>query len=158
MSRRVWLPVGAVAVVVICGGWMAFGSGKFSDDKPAFHLDKTRVERGDVIGKVTATGTVAALVTVQVGSQVSGRIAELKADFGSRVHEGQVIAKLDARLFAAAAEQSRANRDAAAGKLAEVRAKAANAERQLQRTQELAAQKLVSEAELDNKTAEAAQE
>ena len=44
MSRRVALSVGAVAAVVIGGGWMAFGSGTFSADKPTFHLDKTRVE------------------------------------------------------------------------------------------------------------------
>jgi HlyD family secretion protein len=157
MNRPIAFVVGLVAALGLGGGIAAVGGVRFGARKSPFHLEKARVERGDVVGKVTATGTLAALVTVQVGSQVSGRIAELKVDFGSRVHEGQVIAKLDARLFAAAAEQSRANRDAAAGKLAEVRAKAANAERQLQRTQELAAQKLVSEAELDNKTAEAAQ-
>ena len=68
--------------------------------KSAFHLEKARVERGDVTGRVTATGTLSALVTVQVGSQVSGRIAELYADFGQRVKKGQVIAKLDPQLFA----------------------------------------------------------
>ena len=92
---------------------------------------------------------MSALVTVQVGSQVSGRIAELHADFGQRVKTGQVIAKLDARMFAAQAEQGRANREAAAGDLDKARAQAEEAERKLKRTQALADQNLVADAELD---------
>ena len=93
---------------------MAFGA-RFSGHKSAFHLEKARVERGESIGRVTATGALSALVTVQVGSQVSGRIVELDADFGQRVTRGQVVARLDPQLFQAALEQARANRDAAAG-------------------------------------------
>ena len=88
-------------------------------------------------------------MTVQVGSQVSGRIAELYADFGQRVKRGQVIAKLDARMFAAQAEQGRANREAAAGDLEKARAQAEEAEKKLKRTQALADQNLVASAELD---------
>jgi HlyD family secretion protein len=150
MSRRGALSVGAVAAVVIGGGWMAFGSGTFSADKPVFHLDKTRVERGDVIGRVTATGTVSALVTVQVGSQVSGRISELNADFGSRVKKGQVIARLDARMFRAAEEQARANRVAAEAEVEKAKALAEDAEHRFGRTDELSGKKLVAPAELDS--------
>ena len=56
------------------------------------------VGQGRITAKVTATGTVSALVTVQVGSQVSGRIAMLAADFNSQVKKGQVIAKIDPEL------------------------------------------------------------
>jgi HlyD family secretion protein len=157
MSKRVAFVVGLAAALGLGGGVVALGGfGGFGGKKPLYHLEKARVERGDVTGKVTATGTLAALVTVQVGSQVSGRIAELHADFGSRVKKGQVIGKLDAQLFAAAAEQSRANRDAAAGKLAQARAKADNAERQLKRAQELQAKQLIADADLDDKAARAA--
>src|SRR5947207_6856930 len=117
MSRRVGILVGLVAVVGVGGGWMALGAR--GRHKSAYHLEKARVDRGDLTGRVTATGALSALVTVQVGSQVSGRIAELAADFGQRVKRGQVIAKLDPQLFAAAAEQARANRDAASGALRE---------------------------------------
>ncbi len=154
MSRRVGIVVGAAAAVLIGGGWMAFGSGKLGGaSKPAFHIDKSRVERGDVVGRVTATGTVSALVTVQVGSQVSGRISELNADFGSRVKKGQVIARLDARMYQAAAEQARANRAAAEADLQKARAEAEDAERKFGRTSELSGKKLVAPAELDSATA-----
>jgi HlyD family secretion protein len=147
MRRRVALTVGALAALGIGGGWIALGSG--GDDKPDFHLDKARVERGDVIGRVTATGTLSALVTVQVGSQVSGRISELYADFGSRVKKGQVIARLDARMFRAAEEQARANREAAEADLEKARATAEETDHRLARTSELSGKRLVAAAELD---------
>jgi HlyD family secretion protein len=132
---------------------MAFGGAHFTSKKShAFHLDKARVERGDLVARVTATGTVSPRVTVQVGSQVSGRIAELYADFGSRVKKGQVIAKLDPRMFGAAAEQSEANRSAAAADVDKARAEAEAAERQLERATKLSAQNLISKAEFDTAT------
>src|SRR5687767_14119307 len=104
MRKRVGIVVGLVAALGLGGGLMAFGGGHFTSKKArTFHLDKARVERGDLVARVTATGTVSPRVTVQVGSQVSGRIAEMYADFGTRVKKGQVIAKLDPRLFGAAA-------------------------------------------------------
>ena len=128
---------------------MALDCTRPSAHKPPYKLEKARVERGDVTGRVTATGTLSALVTVQVGSQVSGRIAELYADFGQRVKRGQVIAKLDQRMFEAQAEQGRANREAAVGDLAKARAQAEEADRKLQRAQTLAEQDLISKADLD---------
>ena len=71
--------------------------------------DTVAVDRGPIVAKVTATGTLSALVTVQVGTQVSGRIKEIMVDFNSPVKKGQVIAKIDPPLFAAALEQARAN-------------------------------------------------
>jgi HlyD family secretion protein len=148
MSRRVGLLLGLLAVVGIGGGWVAFGA-RFSGHKSAFHLEKSRVERGDVVGRVTATGALSALVTVQVGSQVSGRISNLYADFGQRVKRGQVIARLDPQLFQAAMEQARANRDAAAGALREAITKADNAKRQLARSEELKSKNLIAAADFD---------
>jgi len=109
---------------------------------------------GRIVGQVTATGTLSALVTVQVGSQVSGRVAELHADFNSQVHKGQVLAKIDPQLFQAAIEQARANATAANGNLAKARAQATQSQRQLAREKELFARKLVAQADLD--TAQAA--
>jgi HlyD family secretion protein len=149
MRRRVGIAVGLVTALGLGGGWMALDAARASSHKSPFKLEKARVERGDVTGRVTATGTLSALVTVQVGSQVSGRIAELNADFGQRVKKGQVIAKLDQRMFAAQAEQGRANQAAAVGDLAKARAQSEEAEHKLQRSQALAAQNLISKAELD---------
>jgi HlyD family secretion protein len=134
---------------------LALDAARGSAPKSPYKLAKARVERGDVTGRVTATGTVSALVTVQVGSQVSGKIAELHADFGERVKRGQVIAKLDARMFAAQAEQNRANREAAAGDLEKARAQLEDADKKLKRTQTLAEQNLIPRAELDSAIAAA---
>src|SRR6185503_5993308 len=149
MRRRVGIAVGLATAAALSGGWMALDRAGASAQKSPFKLEKARVERGDVTGRVTATGTMSALVTVQVGSQVSGRIAELYADFGQRVKRGQVIAKLDQRMFEAQAEQGRANREAAVGDLAKARAQAEEADRKLQRAQTLAEQDLISKADLD---------
>src|SRR5437899_3454904 len=72
-------------------------------------VNTSPVTRGDIIDTVGATGTLQAVTTVQVGSQVSGNIAWLGADFNSIVHKGQVIAKLDPSLFDAQLQQARAN-------------------------------------------------
>jgi HlyD family secretion protein len=153
MKKRVGIAVGVVAGLGLGGGLMAFGGGHFTSKKSrTFHLDKARVERGDLVARVTATGTVSPRVTVQVGSQVSGRIAEMYADFGTRVKKGQVIAKLDPRMFGAVAEQSLANQAAAVGDLEKARAEAEAAERQLERATKLSEQNLISKAELDTAT------
>ena len=67
------------------------------------------VTRGDVVDAVASTGTLQAVITVQVGSQVSGNISWLGADFNSIVKTGQVIAKLDPALFEATVQQAKAN-------------------------------------------------
>jgi HlyD family secretion protein len=107
------------------------------------------LEKGRIVARVTATGTLSALVTVQVGSQVSGRIAEIYADFNSPVKKGQVIAKIDAQIFAAAVEQARANLAAANGQLVKAKAQAVDAERQYGRAKQLRDEKLVAQADLD---------
>jgi HlyD family secretion protein len=113
------------------------------------------VERGALVASVTATGTLSALVTVQVGSQVSGRVAELHADFNSPVKKGELLARIDPQLFQAAVEQARANQSAAEGNLAKARAQSADSQRQLARSKELAAKKLVAAADLDTAQATA---
>src|SRR2546429_1647045 len=79
------------------------------------------ITRGDVIDTVGATGTLQAVTTVQVGSQVSGNIQYLGADFNSIVKKGQVIARLDPSLFDAQMQQARANLAQAQANLAKAR-------------------------------------
>jgi HlyD family secretion protein len=138
---------GAAAIVLLL--WRPWGGGT----APALRFETARAERGRIVAKVTATGTLSALVTVQVGSQVSGRVQALYADFNSPVKKGQRIARIDPQLFEAAVEQARANHLAAQGNLTKARAQAVDARRQLERTRALAEKKLVAQADLD--TAEA---
>src|ERR1700682_4114330 len=72
-----------------------------------------RVSRGPLVARVSATGTLNAVVTVQVGSQVSGQIKELYADFNSQVTKGQIIARIDPALFQAQVDEAQAQVQAA---------------------------------------------
>jgi HlyD family secretion protein len=113
------------------------------------------VAEGPLVARVTANGTIAARVTVQVGSQVSGRIQEILVDFNSKVTRGQVLARLEPALFRAAVEQARANLAAALGGLAKSRAEARNASKVLQRSKVLVARDLIAGADLDRAEADA---
>ncbi len=149
-NRKAWLAVAAVAVAG--GGYAAWRSTRAAP-KPS--IDTVAVDRGPIVAKVTATGTLSAIVTVQVGSQVSGRVAALYADFNSTVKKGQLIAKIDPALFQAAAEQARANLTAARGNLAKSAAQAVDAQRQAERARTLAERKLIAQADLDTAAANA---
>jgi HlyD family secretion protein len=117
--------------------------------KPAVQWETATVDRGRIVARVTATGTLSALVTVQVGSQVSGRIQQLFADFNSPVKKGQLIAKIDPQLFQASLEQARANFAAAEGTLAKAKVQAAQAEIDFKRQSNLVERKLVAQADYD---------
>jgi HlyD family secretion protein len=120
---------------------------------PEIRYETAKVDRGSIVAKVTATGTVSALVTVQVGTQVSGRIQKIYVDFNSPVKKGQRVAQIDPALFKAAVEQGRANVLAAEGSLAQAKAQSYNAQLQFQRSKVLAKRDLIAKADLD--TAEA---
>lgn len=136
----------SVLLLLLLGGWKVLS---LRDDDAAPKFITAPALRGPLLARVTATGTLSARVTVQVGSQVSGRIQALAADFNSTVKKGQVIARLDRQLFEAGVEQARANLAAAQGNLTRARAEAADAERQAGRGDELYGQKLLSQAERD---------
>ncbi len=149
--RNLWIAGGLVAVGVLTVGYRYRESGT----KNALRYDTAKVDRGRITSKVTATGTLSAIVTVQVGSQVSGRLQYIYVDYNSPVKKGQLIAKIDPALFQAAYEQAKANEIAAKGNLVKAQAQAADAERQYQRNKELAAEKLVDQADLDTAMANA---
>src|SRR5438105_12274190 len=85
---------------------------------PEVQVQTTPITRGEIIDTVGATGTLQAVTTVQVGSQVSGNIQWLGADFNSIVKKNQVIARLDPSLFQAQLEQTKANMAQARANLA----------------------------------------
>ncbi|WP_242343788.1 efflux RND transporter periplasmic adaptor subunit [Anaeromyxobacter terrae] len=153
MSRKTLILVAAALAVLIAAGGIWRWRAGVANGEP--RLETARVDRGRIVAKVTATGTLSALVTVQVGSQVSGRVAGLFADFNTPVKKGQIIARIDPALFQAAVEQARANTVAAEGNLAKARAQAADADRQLRRAEELAAKNLIAGADLDTARANA---
>lgn len=106
--RRLRLLVIWVLVLAILGTGAFFLYKRRNAAPPAAYISAA-VERGDITMTVTATGTLSAVTTVQVGSQVSGIIARLHADFNSRVHKGQLLAELDPTPFEAQVQQRQAD-------------------------------------------------
>ena len=101
--RGRWLIL--VCVVVVAALLVAW---RLNRSTPAEHFT-AKVERGAINDVVEATGTINAVITVQVGSQVSGTIAKLNVDFNSRVHRGEVVALIDPALFKGALLQATAD-------------------------------------------------
>src|SRR5262249_37386938 len=93
MKSRGWVILAAVLVVTTAVVYFALNR-----NGQVQHFT-AKVERGDINDTVEATGTINAVITVQVGSQVSGTIAKLNADFNSRVHKGDIVALIDPALF-----------------------------------------------------------
>ena len=123
---------------------------------PEVQVQTSPITRGDIVDTVGATGTLQAVTTVQVGSQVSGNIQWLGADFNSIVKKGQVIAKLDPSLFDAQLQQARANLNQTRANLAKARSdlertkvQLTDAQQKHARAKELAARGLVPQSELD---------
>ena len=123
--------------------------------QPLVRYQTAVVDRGPITAKVTASGALSAIVTVQVGSQVSGRVDHLYVDFNSPVKAGQLIATIEPSFFRAAVAQARAN--LAAGKAAFDRAVANRtlADLTYGREQILSGQKLIARADLDAAEAQA---
>jgi HlyD family secretion protein len=148
--RRRWLALGVL--ILVAGLLSVFG---LSHNGRAQHFT-ARVDRGSIHDVVEATGTINAVTTVQVGSQVSGSIARLNADFNSRVHKGDVIALIDPALFQGAVQQAsadlenaKANLVAAKANLDKARAIAVQTKADYDRQVELAKNSLASQQQLD---------
>ncbi len=104
-SKWKWLIGGAVLVAALAGGAYAFTAG--SEPPPKYRTVK--VERGPITSVITATGTVNPVTTVVVGSQLSGQIVELKADFNTLVKSGQEMARIDTELVEAQLQSAKAD-------------------------------------------------
>jgi HlyD family secretion protein len=122
-TKRGWLIL--AGIVVVAGLFVTLGLNRSTQ---AQHF-AAKVERGEIRDVVEATGTINSVITVQVGSQVSGTIAKLNADFNSRVRKGDVVALIDPALFNGALlqatadlENAKANLEAARANLEKARA------------------------------------
>jgi HlyD family secretion protein len=117
MKKRKAVWFGGAAVVLLAGaGWFyTHANGKIK-------FQTSPVERGDIQSTISATGNMNAVVTVQVGSQLSGNIKALYADFNTKVKKGQLVALIDPQLFQARVDQARANLESARAAVVNARA------------------------------------
>lgn len=117
---------------------------------PSRPFELVEVTRGPLQARVTASGTVSPLITVQVGSQISGKVQALGADFNTVVHRGQVIAQIDPAFYRAAVEQARSRVVSARAARNKASAELENAERQAERNRYLLREKLISQSSADD--------
>ena len=120
LKRHWWVAIGTIAVASVFVAFQFRGQ-----DKPQYFTAKA--DRGDIREVVEATGTINAVITVQVGSQVSGTISHLFVDFNSRVRKGQLVAQIDPPLFQGAVLQAK-------GDLANAKANVASARANLEKS------------------------
>jgi HlyD family secretion protein len=108
MARRMLWLTGGAGLLVAAGAYLLL---RPAGDRPAYRT--APVERGEIVATTVATGTLNPVITVQVGSQISGMVQHLYADFNSAVKRGQLIARIDPELFEARASQARATLESA---------------------------------------------
>jgi HlyD family secretion protein len=134
-----------IAVVIIAAGLFLYLK---ENGKNAVYKTET-VSRGEIKSVVTATGTVNAVTTVSVGTQVSGTIKKLLVDYNSRVKQGQLLAQIDPSTFQAQVDQARANLLSAKANLDKAMVATLDAKRTFQRNKELFAQNFIARSDLD---------
>ena len=142
LLRRTAAAVAAIAVLAI--GWFASTA-----EKPVHYLT-TPVTRGAVTRAVSATGTVNPVLTIIVGTYVSGVIQQLFCDFNTEVKQGQICAKIDPRPYQSVVDQDRANLDVAKAQLEKDRAGLTYAEVTWQRNAKLAVNNFASQEVADS--------
>lgn len=159
MNKTAWIASGVLAMLALAAAlWWGLGD---AQEPPQYRT--ASLERGPLEAAVSAAGTVKPVVQVTVGSQVSGQIAEILADFNTEVKKGQLIARIDPQSFQYQVRQAQADLDAARAQVlqqqagvaaqqaavAKARLDADNARRDLERKQGLLEQNFISPAEFD---------
>jgi HlyD family secretion protein len=143
--KKVIVGILVLAAVGVSGG--AYYAYRRQPKPP--EITKGTITRGSVVDTVGATGTLEAVTTVQVGSQVSGTVMELNADFNSIVRKGQIIARLDPSLFQTQIDQARANLVRAQADIERLKVSLEDAKTKLQRAEDLAKRNLIPPTELE---------
>jgi len=139
--------IGIAILMIVALGIVAFFTLRHKEDALKFRTEK--VVRGDIEAAVTATGTLNAVTTVLVGTQVSGTIKNIHADFNSPVKKGELIVEIDPAAFEAQAEQARANLLTARANLEKSVVALTDTERTMNRSKELFSKDFVARSELD---------
>lgn len=144
---RKTLAIAVVAAIVLgAGAWYAMQRQSGAADSSWRTVE---VERGDIRVAISATGTLSAISTVVVGSQISGQVTEVLVDFNDKVEQGQVIAKIDPSSYQAQIEQGAAQIASARASLAQAQASLKNAELDYARKAELGERQLVARSDID---------
>ncbi|ALA57389.1 efflux RND transporter periplasmic adaptor subunit [Nitrospira moscoviensis] len=143
--RRLGLILAVAAIGLAIGGYVFFNG----ERKAPIRYRTAPVDRGSVVSIVSATGTINPVVSVQVGTQVSGMIKSLHADFNSRVKAGDTVAVIDPEPFRARRDQAASNLEMARSNVARAKVDLAQRKRELDRVQSLIAQQFVSQNDVD---------
>ncbi len=141
MKKKTILKIGIpVAIAAVILGFFLIKNGK--SDQPQYRTEA--LAKGDLESIVTTSGTISPINTIDIGSQVSGKIIRLLADFNSQVKAGQVVAELDQELLRAKVEQDQSSYESALASLEQAKANMDNAKKKNERTQDLFSRNLVS--------------
>jgi HlyD family secretion protein len=143
-SRKLWIVIGAAVLVGVLGLLFVLRTRATPQ-----RYSTAPADRGDVVEVVGSTGALQAVQTVQVGSQVSGTIQELEADFNDRVTKNQVIARLDPSLFQARLGQAQANLEAARANAEKARTALEDSRLKAERAETLSQQQLLPQSDLE---------
>jgi HlyD family secretion protein len=143
--RRIVLIAAVLVVGLAIAGYVFFNG----ERKAPIRYRTTVVERGSIVSLVTATGSINPVVSVQVGTQVSGMIKSLHADFNSVVKAGDIVATIDPEPFKARRDQAASNLDMAKANVARARTEQAQRRRELERAKSLIDQQFVSQNDVD---------
>jgi HlyD family secretion protein len=143
--RRILLISAILLVGFVIGGYVFFNG----ERKVPVRYRAAVIERGSVVSIVTATGSINPVVSVQVGTQVSGMIKSLHADFNSLVKAGDIVAIIDPEPFRARRDQAASNLEMAKANAARAKNELAQRQRELNRAKSLAAQQFVSQSDVD---------
>ena len=137
--------IGALLVVLLAAGLFFY----FKNGNNAPKFKTQTAARGDLRATVTATGTMNAVTTVLVGTQVSGTISKLYVDFNSPVKKGQILAQIDPATFQAQVDQARANMMAARANVQKAEAAVVDTKRTMERNKTLFARNLIAKSDED---------
>ena len=146
MTMKRWILIVVVGAALAAGGGWAWWHAKSA--KPTEYRF-ARIERGDLVQTVRATGTVQPIKLVQVGTQVNGPITKLYVDYNDEVKAGALVAQIDPIVYEAHLAQDTANLAQSEASVEETRAKLSQAEKDLARSQELVRRDMLSQADLD---------
>jgi HlyD family secretion protein len=145
-SRNTFAVIAVAIVALAAAGWY-FSQRNAAADAGAWRT--VEVEQGDIRVAISATGTLSAISTVVVGSQISGQVTDVLVDFNDKVERGQVIARIDPSTYQAQIEQGSAQIASARASLAQAQANLRNAELDHRRKAELGERQLVARSDVD---------